>query len=302
VSATLVALVGAVGLALAVTGLPPLRRRRMEARVSPYLSGLRGRPSSLLARQPSRRSGLEAGAEAVFRRLGVSGDRVLMLRIRSAGLGIDTGGFRLEQLVWASTATIASWSLALLAMAGGVAFDLRGLPAISAVAFTGGFLARDWWLSRQVEARRALLQEELPTAIDLLTLSIMAGESVPAGFARVATVLKTGIGAEFEQVVADIRAGASTVEALDELRQRLPLSGVARLVDALITGIERGAPLADVLRAQADDGRETRRRLLLEMGGRREVLMLIPVVFLIMPVVVMFALLPGLVSLDLLVP
>jgi len=56
------------------------------------------------------------------------------------------------------------------------------------------------------------------------------------------------------------------------------------------------------LRAQADDGREARRRLLLEMGGRREVLMLVPVVFLIMPVVVLFALLPGLVSLELLVP
>ncbi len=42
--------------------------------------------------------------------------------------------------------------------------------------------------------------------------------------------------------------------------------------------------------------------MLLEMGGRREVLMLVPVVFLIMPVVVVFALLPGLVSLELLVP
>ncbi|MFN2388126.1 MAG: pilus assembly protein TadB, partial [Actinomycetota bacterium] len=40
---------------------------------------------------------------------------------------------------------------------------------------------------------------------------------------------------------------------------------------------------------------------LLETAGRREVLMLVPVVFLIMPVVVVFALYPGIVSLDLLV-
>lgn len=301
-SAALVALMGAVGLILALAGLPPLRRKQIDARVSPYLSGLKGRPSSLLARQPSSRSGLEARAEAMLRRLGVSTDRTLLMRIRAAGLEIDTGGFRLEQLVWAITGTVASWSLAAGAMAAGIAFELRALPAMSAVAFIGGFLARDWWLSRQVEARRSRLQEELPTAIDLVTLSIMAGESVPAGFARVATVLTTGIGGEFEKVVGDIRAGSSTVDALDELRRRLPLPGVARLVDALITGIERGAPLADVLRSQADDGRETRRRMLLEMGGRREVLMLVPVVFLIMPVVVVFALLPGLVSLDLLVP
>ena len=301
-SAALIALIGAVGLALAFTGMPPLRRKRMGTRISPYLSGLRGRPSSLLARPPSSRSGLEARAEAVFRRLGVSTDRTLLTRIHGAALDIDAGGFRLEQLVWAITATVATWGLAATAMASGMAFNFRALPAMSAVAFTGGFLARDWWLTRQIEARRSQLQEELPTAIDLLTLSIMAGESVPAGFTRVAKLLRTGIGSEFEKVVADIRAGSSTVDALDDLRRRVPLPGVARLVDALITGIERGAPLADVLRAQAEDGREARRRMLLELGGRREVLMLVPVVFLIMPVVVVFALLPGLVSLDLLVP
>lgn len=299
---TLIAFVGAIGIVLAFTGIPPLRRRRVDERVSPYLSGLRGRPSSLLARQPSSRSGLEARAESVLQRFGVTTDRNLMGRLRAAGLNTDAGGFRLEQLVWAITATVAAWSLVASATVAGIAFDLRALPALSAVAFAVGFLGRDWWLSRQVETRRALLQEELPTAIDLITLSIVAGESVPAGLARVATVLTTGIGGEFDKVVADIRAGAPTVEALDDMRRRLPLPGVARLVDALITAIERGSPLADVLRAQADDGRETRRRMLLEMGGRREVLMLVPVVFLILPVVVVFALFPGLVSLDLLVP
>ena len=174
---------------------------------------------------------------------------------------------------------------------------------MSAIAFAVGFLGRDWWLSRQVETRRALLQEELPTAIDLLTLSIVAGESVPAGLARVATVLTTGIGGEFDKVVADIRAGASTVEALDDMRRRLPLPGIARLVDALVSPPSnevRHLPMCCVRKPTMVASREG--RMLLEMGGRREVLMLVPVVFLILPVVVVFALLPGLVSLDLLVP
>jgi tight adherence protein C len=135
-----------------------------------------------------------------------------------------------------------------------------------------------------------------------LTLSIVSGESVPAAFARVARLLPGGIGNELRHTVADMTAGATTVEALEAMRKRLPIVGIERLVGALMTAIERGAPLADVLRAQADDGREARRRYLLETGGRREVLMLVPVVFLIMPVVVAFTLLPGLVALDLLVP
>jgi tight adherence protein C len=76
---------------------------------------------------------------------------------------------------------------------------------------------------------------------------------------------------------------------------------MARFLDALISGIEKGSPLADILRAQADDARQARGRELLESAGRKEVLMLVPVVFLIMPVVVVYALFPGLASLDLFV-
>jgi hypothetical protein len=40
--------------------------------------------------------------------------------------------------------------------------------------------------------------------------------------------------------------------------------------------VERGTPLGDVLRAQAADVREQHKRDLIEAGGRREVLMLVP--------------------------
>jgi tight adherence protein C len=57
--------------------------------------------------------------------------------------------------------------------------------------------------------------------------------------------------------------------------------------------IERGTPLADVLRAQAVDVREAGKRALLEAGGRKEIAMIVPVVFLVLPVTVLFALFPG---------
>jgi hypothetical protein len=66
-----------------------------------------------------------------------------------------------------------------------------------------------------------------------------------------------------------------------------------RFVDAVVVALERGTPLADVLRAQADDVRGARRRTLLELAGRRDVLMLVPVVFLILPTVVLIALFPA---------
>ena len=64
-----------------------------------------------------------------------------------------------------------------------------------------------------------------------------------------------------------------------------------------VVAIERGTPLADVLRAQATDVREVGKRALLEASGKKEISMMAPVVFLILPITVLFALYPGLVTL-----
>jgi tight adherence protein C len=63
--------------------------------------------------------------------------------------------------------------------------------------------------------------------------------------------------------------------------------------------VERGTPLAEVLRAQAVDVREAGKRALLESAGRREIGMMIPVVFFVLPVTVVFALFPGFYGLQL---
>ncbi len=52
-----------------------------------------------------------------------------------------------------------------------------------------------------------------------------------------------------------------------------------------------------MLRAQAADVREFGKRALLEVGGRKEISMMVPVVFLLLPVTVLFALYPGLLTL-----
>ena len=85
-------------------------------------------------------------------------------------------------------------------------------------------------------------------------------------------------------------------DMLQELADRTRIDSLSRFVDGLIVAIERGTPLADVLRAQAVDVREAGRRQLLEAGGRKEIAMMIPVVFLVLPTTVIFAFYPALVS------
>lgn len=62
----------------------------------------------------------------------------------------------------------------------------------------------------------------------------------------------------------------------------------------IAVAIERGTPLAEVLRAQAQDVRDNAKRDLMEVAGKKEIAMLAPVVFFILPLTVIFAVFPGL--------
>ena len=295
----LIPLIAATGLALLVHGLPLFGQGRFAGRVDPYLNGLAGRPSALLPGAHAS-AGWRSRLQQAATRFLPFDSSALHGRLIAAGWDRSVQAHRLDQIMWAVGGAVGGGLFAALGAGGGA---VRLDSILFAAVFGGsGWIAADRRLARAVAQRRDRVREELPVAIDLLTLSIMAGEAVPQAFARVGELLGGVVGAELRRVVGAVRTGVPVVEALQELPSRLPDASAARLVDALCTGIERGAPLAETLRAQADDLRQATRRDLLESGGRREILMLIPVVFLILPTIVAFTLLPGLVSLDLLVP
>lgn len=295
----LVSLLGAAGLYLIVTAMPPLAGRGLTRRVEPYLHGLAGKPSALLVRSSASSASIPAKWLA---RLGLVGRAGIDLRLEAAGRPPDEVAFALEQVAWGGAAGIATFGCVGVATAAGVISPAPTLLLVVAIAGVTGALARDWYLSKEISRRRALLVNDLPTAIDHMVLALLAGESVAGAFVRVAASAYGPVADEFGRVAADVRSGEGVVDSLDSLRVRVPDPAIGRFVDCLCAAVERGTSLADVLRAQADDIRDARRRYLLEMGGRREIAMLVPVVFLIMPVVVLFALYPGLVSLELLVP
>jgi tight adherence protein C len=126
--------------------------------------------------------------------------------------------------------------------------------------------------------------------LEFLALSLAAGEGLLDALRRVARVGSGDLAGELGRVVADVGTGIPVTRAFDDLARRLALPSVSRLVDQLAGSLERGTPLAEVLRAQAQDAREVAKRELLESAGRKEVGMLVPLVFLILPLTIVFAL------------
>ena len=163
-------------------------------------------------------------------------------------------------------------------------------------------LARDSALTRQVSQREDQILAEFPVVADLMALSVAAGEGPAAALDRVVRSCRGALPDEFAVVLAQSRTGVPVTDALDAMAQRSGLAIVSRFAEGLAVAIERGTPLVDVLAAQAADVREAAKRALIETGARKEIAMMVPVVFLILPVTLLFAFFPGVVGLNLLAP
>lgn len=292
--------VAGTGLFLVATGTPLTRKPRLDDRLAPYLRDT-PRPSRLLVQRPAltpfptfeRLLGPMLGDLIKGVERWVGGLTSVRRRLEQAGGGMTVEQFRAEQVLWGFFGLAGSFGLALLSVLSGSGTNPVAL-VVSACLFTVlGVLGRDRWLTREVQQREERMLEEFPTIAELLALAVTAGEGAVGALERVTRISGGELAKELGRALADARAGASLVQSLEGIAARTSLAPLARFVDGVAIAVERGTPLADVLRAQAVDVREAGKRQLLESAGRREIGMMVPVVFLVLPVTVLFALFPG---------
>ena len=285
------------GLALVVNRLPVARRISLDDRLAPYLRD-GTRPSRLLVRgtttMPALRRVLGPVVVGAVRRTDrvMGGTASVRRRLVRAGREPDVEAFRAEQLLWGTGGLGLGVLVAALLWWRGSG----SAPAlVTLVLVSGGFgvAARDWSLSQGATRRETRILAQFPTVAEMLALSVSAGEGPLAALDRVSRLSHGELADELRRTLADARAGASLSVALQSLSDRTGLVPLARFVDGVIVAVERGTPLADVLRAQAQDVREAGQRALMDAAGKKEIAMMVPVVFLILPVTVLFAVYPG---------
>jgi tight adherence protein C len=292
-------LLAGVGLALAVSRVPALRRPTLDDRLAPYLRDA-ARPSRLLATQRALTpfptlerivAPFVGDASRLIERV-LGGAASARHRLEQAGRGMTLEEFRAEQVLWGGGGLLVGLALSLFFTANS-GFRPVPLLILCVICTVSGVLARDRWLSREVATREERMMAEFPTIAELLALAVAAGEGAVGALERVTTISHGELARELSRALADARAGASLVAALQGIAVRTSLPPLARFVDGVAIAVERGTPLAEVLRAQAVDVREAGKRALLEAGGKKEIAMMVPVVFLVLPVTVLFALFPG---------
>lgn len=303
-----------LGVLLVAARVQAIRRPQLLVRVLPYVRDLPpvGRAPGL--RLPSTvRSGVSAGmlpgalgavVEPVVDRLAAGVEQVLggaasvQRRLDRAADPRTVAEFRVEQVLWGLAAFALTAALGVLRSLTAASSPASWL-VLCLTAFALGVIWRDQRLTRRVRDRERRISMEFPAVAELLALAVAAGESPVAALDRVVRSSGGELSRDLARVLADIRTGEPVGAAFDRMAAASGLPLVSRFAQGIAVAIERGTPLADVLHAQAGDVREAGRRELIEVAARREVLMMVPVVFLVLPVTVLFVFWPGFVGLSL---
>ena len=219
------------------------------------------------------------------------------LRIRLEELGkatdLDYEEFRIKQYGYSAGSAAIAFA-AVTALSGNLILTISA----TVLAGAGVYLLIDRQLTQDVKKRRELIEAEFPAIVELLTLAIAAGETPLSAMLRITNSADGALAKEFQIVVAGVRSGAPLHESLDAMGRRVKSVMIRRFVDALVTATSRGAPLVEVLSRHAVEARGNQRNRIMGAAGKAEISMMTPVVFLILPISILFALWPSLTNLN----
>lgn len=209
-------------------------------------------------------------------------------------------GFRRKQLVFAAYSMLTTIGWTLIRFSSGKGLSPALAVSLIIGAFIGGGWFAKWSLANQASKRRLSIEEQLPAVLDLLAFAVSAGEPVLLALRRISKSCTGPLIGEIGKVVNSVNSGDGLVSALNQMSNQIESQPLTRATHSLELALERGTPLVQVLRAQAADARAHQVRMLMVLAGHKETSMMLPVVFLILPMIVAVALYPGMIALQVL--
>lgn len=135
---------------------------------------------------------------------------------------------------------------------------------------------------------------ELPDFLELFSVALSSGETIHSSLRRVVPRVGGLLGNELSAALRAIDFGSDIESELNLLAQRLPQQQLVETCNKVVISLRRGTPLALMLAQQADSVRQEVVNEFTKRAGKNETRMLIPLVFLILPVTILFAIYPSL--------
>ncbi|WP_284252781.1 hypothetical protein [Pseudolysinimonas kribbensis] len=177
-----VGIVLGVGLWTLVALVPRVGAPRLSTRIAPYVAAVSPEARDLATCRPAvpvsvigellrpGAAGLLGGLSGVL-----GGDEAIERRLRQAGWTTPVARFRSRQLVGLAIGSAVGAAL-VAGLVRATAIPLVAAVAVGIAAAAVGLLAPEQLLARAARARLRRMTHEYPTIVELLTLSLAAGE------------------------------------------------------------------------------------------------------------------------------
>jgi tight adherence protein C len=184
-------------------------------------------------------------------------------------------------------------------------FSLRIiLVEVAALISVSNYADQIFWLKKIInkitgsEVKQSEINEELVIILQMISIMISAGESPMTALKYVSNrsdgYLPKLINKSFEKY----STGVNLTQTLEFIAAATHSTQVRRLTNSIQIAVERGTPILDVLNNQILALNKQINLELLRRSGKSEIALLIPVVFLILPVSISFAIWPSLYGLN----
>jgi tight adherence protein C len=142
------------------------------------------------------------------------------------------------------------------------------------------------------------VNEELVNILQMLSIMISAGESPMMALRYISQRSVGYIPTLIKQSFSKYESGNNLTQTLEYIAVATGSSSVRRLTNSIQIAIQRGTPILDVLNNQVQSLNKQINLALLKKSGKSEITLLIPVVFLILPVSISFAIWPSIYGLN----
>jgi tight adherence protein C len=193
----------------------------------------------------------------------------------------------------------------LILIAPAIIFSLRILLIeISNLLSVSDYAVKLDWLKNLLrtitgsQVKQNEINEELVSILQMLSIMISAGESPMMAMKYVAQRSDGVIPSLIKQSFTKYESGRNLAQTMDFIAVATSSSQVRRLTNSIQIAIERGTPILDVLNNQVQALNKQINISLLKKSGKSEITLLIPVVFLILPVSISFAIWPSVYGLN----
>ncbi len=121
------------------------------------------------------------------------------------------------------------------------------LPVRAIVALCVGVGGVYMWVNNKAKKRSAMLEEQLPEAIDLMVRSLKVGHPFSSAIGSVAEEVQDPLGTEFGFIADEAAYGGDITEALKELAERMDSQDLRFLAVAVGIQQKSGGNLAEIL-------------------------------------------------------